>query len=180
MGTKAVDGEMRRARGAWEGLALLALLASPTLYIVSFFLVVFDEPRRPVRGYSVFVSTFFYPLIYGLFALAARDARGLLFLVLCAPWWANVVYGLAVHRLLDGRGGCVALADRAVLLALLALAIPLLINLPAPPERRPFVFHEGYWCWLGSMALFALGGRALGVDRRRKARAEEVAWYGDD
>src|SRR5262249_52387475 len=148
---------------------------------VSFFLPVVDEPRHPLLGYQAFLGALCCPLYFSIFALVSLNPQGLIFLVVIVPCWlANVAYWLAVYRPLIGpRPAAGARGVLAVLLGLSVLVLPLLFH-RALPGGPPFGFRAGYWLWLGSMALFALGGRALGVDRLSEARTEEIAQYWDD
>jgi hypothetical protein len=157
-----------------KSLAGPALLTSTALYTVSFFLPVVDGPRRPVPGYAAFLMALIYPLWYSVFALAAMEPRAIVVLVLLfLSWLANVVYWEAIHRLLTGhRRGVSALGILAVLLGLCVL--------PFSRGFPPRVFREGYWVWLGGMALLAFGGGAFEGKRSSRAKAEEAAQRRDD
>jgi hypothetical protein len=154
-------------------LARLALLASPVIYAVSFFLPVLDEPRRSVIGFEVFVSALFIPLVASIFSLASMNPRALvLYLAMLVPWSANLAYWLAVRRELTGQGrraivpGVVAVIfGLSALSWLLGPSFGLFAN-----GRAPRGYRVGYWLWLGGMALHALGSLALA-----RARTKEVA-----
>jgi hypothetical protein len=183
-GAKATELE-----GGEEGIASRVLLASQALYAISFFLPALDEPHRGTfRGYAAFLMALLGPIIYsicGIFALVREsDPRGLLVLVFFLPWSANIAYWLAAYCLHIGRRrGVVALSVLAVLLGLSACAASTYLWLsfravrPGPP---PIAYREGYWLWLGSMALLVYGGWDGRWSRLGRAKAEEMAQACDD
>ena len=172
-----------------DGLASRVLLVSLALYAVSFCLPALDEPRHvPVRGYAAFLMAFFYPAIYSLVGVALlvreADPRGLLVMLFFLPWSANLAYWLAAHRLHSGRRrGVVTLGALAVLLGLSFPAMSTAFWLSFPADRRGpplYVYREGYWLWLGSMALVSYGGREGRASRPGRAEVETLAQACDD
>jgi hypothetical protein len=127
----------------------------------------------------VFVVALITPLWFSFLCLMSMDPRALVVLVMFVPWSANVAYWLAVHRQLIGQGRrAVTPGVLAVLLGLSALVLPLGLSFfPFPAGRFPVAYRSGYWLWLGSMALHALGSRAL---VRARAREIAIAQYWDD
>jgi hypothetical protein len=175
--------------GGEEGSAFRVLLASLGLHTVSFFLPAFGVPQQgTVRGGAAFLMALLGPAIYsvgGILTLVREsDPRGLLVLLSVLPWSANPAYWLAAHRLHIGRRrGVVMVSVFAVLLGLSAWAMPTAFWLSFPADRRgppPYVYREGYWLWLGSMALLVYGGWEGGGSRRGRAEAVEMAQSCDD
>jgi hypothetical protein len=130
-----------------------------------------------------------YPAIYSIFgvfaAVRGSDPRGLLVLLFFLPWSANPAYWLAAYRLHIGRRrGVVALSVLAVLLGLSPWAALTSFWLSFPADRRwpsPFAaFREGYWLWLGSMALLVCGGWEGRGSRLARTEAEGKSQSCDD
>ena len=186
MGFEAREPDLEADEG---GSASRALLASLALYAVSFFLPALEEPQRgTVRGHAAFLMALLGPAIYsigGVVALVRElDRRGLLVLLLFLAWSANVAYWLAARRLHRGRRrGVVTLSVLAVLLGLSAPATTTSFWMSFPADRReppPTVYREGYWLWLGSMALLGYGGWEGQASRLGRAKLETLAQACDD
>jgi hypothetical protein len=166
------------------------LLASLALYAVSFFLPALDDPQGGMaRGYAAFLSALIGPAIYsiggGVALVRESDPRWLLFLLVFLPWSANPAYWLAAYRLHIGRRrGVVTLSVLAVLLGLSPWAMLTACWLSSPAGRRGpppyFAYREGYWLWLGSMALLVYGGWEGKGSRLDRAEAVEMAQSCDD
>lgn len=119
------------ARGAKRLVRILGM-ASLVIYIVSFAL--------PYQDSSLGAKVFLYGLLYCWW------------IPITTPWWANVVYWVALRTFFRGRplyaGGY---ACAAVIIGSFHL-------LMAPPQWAPGL---AFYCWLGSMAFLAVGGLAL-------------------
>jgi hypothetical protein len=168
-----------------NGHARLALMTSGILYVMSFFLpAVMGAPHHFFAGYQAFLMSLIGPLFFSMIVLCSPHPLGLLPLVTLCPWLANVAYWLAVRRLCNGRRrGVVSLAILAVFLGLSAVACYFVsTSLLAHGGRAPgvFPFREGYWLWLGSMALLALGCWNRGGDRSSEKTNLKLAQYWDD
>lgn len=175
MGAKATDPK--------KSFALLAWLTSPALYIVSFFLPVLDNPEHPLPGYAAFLAALLVPLYVSFLALLSMHPEGLISLVLFPSWVANVVYWRAIHRLLTGqRRGVTARGVFAVLLgvSVLPVAIAAMSFPPGASGRHYVVPREGYWIWLGSMALLVFGGWVDRGNRLSEAKTENLAQSWED
>src|SRR5262249_28549203 len=151
---------------------------------ISFSLPALAEPRRGTfRGYEVFWVALFGPAVYSVaavVALARLEPRGLLILVFFLPWSANIAYWLAAYRLPTGRWHRVGTPSApAVLLGLSPWVPSTFFWLAFPADRREappfFAYREGYWLWLGSMALLVFGGWDGGGSRPSRAKGEETA-----
>jgi hypothetical protein len=187
MGVRVRATDLERGK---EGLTSWVLPTSLALFAISFLLPALDDPRAGMcRGYAAFSIALFGPLVYSIGGFAAlfrgSDPTGLLVLVLLLPWSANVAYGLAAYcRHIERKYVVVALGVLAVVLGLSAWLTVTYFWLSFAPERRgppPFAtFREGYWLWLGSMALLVYGGWRGTENRRRRTTAEEWAQSCDD
>ena len=169
VGARVTDWE-----GGEEAMASRVLLVSLAVYALSFFSPALDDPQRGTfRGYAVFLMALCGPAIYSVAAVVALvrlELRALLILVSFLPWLANIAYWLAAYRLHIGRRrGVVTLSVLAVLLGLSSCVLLTLFWLAFPADRRGlppvWAYREGYWLWLGSMALLAYGGWDSGGTR---------------
>lgn len=176
------------SKGGQGGVSRV-ILASLALHAVSFLLPAISERQQGiVRGVTAFLMALLGPAIYGVCGIfdvvRGPDRRGLVLLLSFLPWSANPVYWLAVHRLHIGRKrGVVMLSVLAVLLGLSAWAMSTAFWLSFPADRRgppPYVYREGYWLWLGSMALLVYGGWEGGGTRLGRDEAVEMAQSCDD
>jgi hypothetical protein len=187
MGIRVRATDLERGK---KGVTSGVLATSLALYAVSFLLPAWDDPGAGmVRGYAAFSVALFGPLIYSIGGFAALfsglDPTGLLILVALLPWCANIAYGLAAYCLhIERKYVVVALGVLAVVLGLSAWLPVTYFWLSFPVERRgppPFAaLREGYWLWLGSMALLAYGGWRGTENRRGGTAAEERAQSCDD
>ena len=177
MGAEEIDSAM--------DLAHRVAMTSRALYLTSFFLpAAMRDARHSCPGFELFLWSLLGPLFWSVALLAGRQPMGFLLLLTLCPWLANVAYWFALRRLSRGDGREVAgLVVLAVLLGLSPLACYLGLSfLPvrggAPPGSFPF--REGYWLWLGSMALLAFGCRGRGGDRSSRATYLKLAQAWDD